>query len=81
MASLSVDLKQRIYCWYTEEGHTVRDCAERARCSVGLVAKATCNNLVQSMILLADELGALEDTGDLEYISALLKAHGRLKKG
>ncbi|KAE9388189.1 hypothetical protein BT96DRAFT_1074874 [Gymnopus androsaceus JB14] len=41
---LSDDLKRRIYHWYTTEKNvTMEDCAQRAGCSVGSVAKVMKN--------------------------------------
>jgi transposase len=43
MTSISNDLKQCIYRWRTEDRLTIQQCADRAGCSVGLVAKVLKN--------------------------------------
>ncbi|KAJ3858892.1 hypothetical protein EV359DRAFT_10548, partial [Lentinula novae-zelandiae] len=75
---VSDDLKKCIYRWYTVEKLTIEDCAGRAGCSVGLVAKVLKN---------MQEFGAVNnpnskhtgrprevDNGDELYIKEVLKA-------
>ncbi|KAJ4498030.1 hypothetical protein C8R41DRAFT_711957, partial [Lentinula lateritia] len=76
--ALSVDLKQCIYRWRTEDNLTIKKCAHQAGCSVGLVAKmlknmelfGTVNNPFSKWTGRPREL----DTTDIAYIMELLRA-------
>ncbi|KAJ3804510.1 hypothetical protein F5876DRAFT_2396, partial [Lentinula aff. lateritia] len=77
--AVSVDLKKCFYRWYTGEGLTIRDCAARAGCSVGLVAKVLKNMENHGMVInpFSKHTGRPRelDDGDVQYICQLLKAH------
>lgn len=76
---LSDDLKRRIYHWYTTEDNIImKDCAQRAGCSIGSVAKVMKNirdfGTVSNPLSKHTGRPRVADDGDDLYIREIIKS-------